>query len=79
MSRERVIVGIDYPARGLVLLVAALSPRLPGLGLPLTVVIVVVPVIVVVVLGLRGRQSEQFLPDGRPVDDGQQGERERHS
>jgi len=66
LTRESVVVRIDDPARGFVLLLAA-GLRRPSRRLWVAVVV------------LTGRKSEQLFPDGRPIDDGQQGERQNHS
>jgi len=66
LTRERVVVRIDDPACGFVLLLAT-GPRRPGRWLWVAVVV------------LTGREPEQLFPDGRPIDDGQQGERQNQS
>lgn len=66
LTRESIVVRIDDPTSGFVLLLAA-SLRRPSRRLWVAVVV------------LTGRKSEQLFPDGRPIDDGQQGERQNHS
>lgn len=66
LARERVVVRIDDPARGFVLFLAT-GPRRPSRRLWVAGVM------------LTGRKPKQLFPDGRPVDDGQQGERQSHS
>lgn len=73
LSRERVVVRVDHPTRGLVLLLAAR----PGRPVRRVVAVVRLLMLLAVMPRLGRWQSEELFPDGRAVDGGQQGERER--